>query len=66
MSAVTSMRVYYWMTSEDQHREMGAYVFIGIVIVMIFLGIVWAYISVIKDITPVPHNGCRPRKGRRV
>lgn len=23
-------------------------------------------ISVIKDITPVPHNGCRPRKRRRV
>ncbi len=23
-------------------------------------------ITVIKDITPVPHNGCRPRKRRRV
>ena len=23
-------------------------------------------ISAIKDITPVPHNGCRPRKSRRV
>lgn len=23
-------------------------------------------IGVIKDITPVPHNGCRPRKRRRV
>jgi small subunit ribosomal protein S11 len=23
-------------------------------------------ISVIRDITPVPHNGCRPRKKRRV
>lgn len=23
-------------------------------------------ISLIKDITPVPHNGCRPRKRRRV
>lgn len=23
-------------------------------------------ISIIKDITPVPHNGCRPRKRRRV
>jgi len=23
-------------------------------------------ISVIKDVTPVPHNGCRPRKKRRV
>ena len=23
-------------------------------------------ITLIKDITPVPHNGCRPRKGRRV
>jgi small subunit ribosomal protein S11 len=23
-------------------------------------------ISVIKDITPVPHNGCRQRKRRRV
>lgn len=23
-------------------------------------------ISVIKDITPIPHNGCRPRKKRRV
>lgn len=23
-------------------------------------------VSVIKDITPIPHNGCRPRKSRRV
>ena len=23
-------------------------------------------IGIIKDITPVPHNGCRPRKRRRV
>ncbi|MFH1460830.1 MAG: 30S ribosomal protein S11 [Patescibacteria group bacterium] len=23
-------------------------------------------ISLIKDVTPVPHNGCRPRKPRRV
>lgn len=23
-------------------------------------------ISKIKDITPIPHNGCRPRKRRRV
>jgi small subunit ribosomal protein S11 len=23
-------------------------------------------INLIKDITPIPHNGCRPRKPRRV
>jgi len=23
-------------------------------------------ITMIKDVTPVPHNGCRPPKGRRV
>ena len=23
-------------------------------------------ISLIKDATPIPHNGCRPRKRRRV
>jgi len=23
-------------------------------------------ISVIRDVTPIPHNGCRPRKKRRV
>jgi small subunit ribosomal protein S11 len=23
-------------------------------------------ITTIKDVTPVPHNGCRPRKKRRV
>ncbi len=23
-------------------------------------------ITVIKDVTPIPHNGCRPRKRRRV
>jgi small subunit ribosomal protein S11 len=23
-------------------------------------------ISIIKDVTPVPHNGCRPPKRRRV
>lgn len=24
------------------------------------------YVGSIKDITPIPHNGCRPRKPRRV
>jgi small subunit ribosomal protein S11 len=24
------------------------------------------YVGSIKDVTPVPHNGCRPRKPRRV
>ena len=24
------------------------------------------YITTIKDVTPIPHNGCRPPKGRRV
>lgn len=24
------------------------------------------YVNSIKDVTPVPHNGCRPRKPRRV
>ena len=23
-------------------------------------------VTVIKDITPIPHNGCRPKKKRRV
>ena len=23
-------------------------------------------VSMIKDVTPIPHNGCRPRKRRRV
>jgi small subunit ribosomal protein S11 len=23
-------------------------------------------ITTIKDVTPIPHNGCRPRKKRRV
>jgi small subunit ribosomal protein S11 len=23
-------------------------------------------VTIIKDITPIPHNGCRPRKRRRV
>lgn len=23
-------------------------------------------INLIKDLTPIPHNGCRPRRGRRV
>ena len=23
-------------------------------------------VTLIKDVTPIPHNGCRPRKGRRV
>ncbi|MDE8343899.1 MAG: 30S ribosomal protein S11, partial [Acidocella sp.] len=23
-------------------------------------------ISAIRDLTPIPHNGCRPRKRRRV
>ena len=23
-------------------------------------------ITLIKDVTPIPHNGCRPRKRRRV
>lgn len=24
------------------------------------------HVTLIKDVTPVPHNGCRPRKNRRV
>jgi small subunit ribosomal protein S11 len=24
------------------------------------------YVTTIKDVTPIPHNGCRPRKRRRV
>lgn len=24
------------------------------------------YVNSIKDVTPIPHNGCRPRKPRRV
>lgn len=24
------------------------------------------YVNSVKDVTPVPHNGCRPRKARRV
>jgi small subunit ribosomal protein S11 len=24
------------------------------------------YVNSIKDVTPMPHNGCRPRKARRV
>ncbi len=24
------------------------------------------YVNVIKDVTPIPHNGCRPKKRRRV
>ena len=24
------------------------------------------YVTAIKDVTPIPHNGCRPRKRRRV
>ncbi len=30
------------------------------------LGIIGLTVRAIKDITPVPHNGCRPRKRRRV
>ena len=26
----------------------------------------WLEISAIKDVTPIPHNGCRPPKRRRV
>ncbi len=30
------------------------------------LGMIGLNVRSIKDITPVPHNGCRPRKRRRV
>ena len=30
------------------------------------LGIIGLNVRSIKDITPIPHNGCRPRKRRRV
>jgi small subunit ribosomal protein S11 len=30
------------------------------------LQVVGLEISVIKDVTPIPHNGCRPAKRRRV
>jgi len=30
------------------------------------LQVVGLKINMIKDVTPIPHNGCRPRKRRRV
>jgi small subunit ribosomal protein S11 len=30
------------------------------------LQVVGLKINMIKDVTPIPHNGCRPRKKRRV
>lgn len=30
------------------------------------LGVLGLTVKSIKDITPIPHNGCRPRKSRRV
>jgi small subunit ribosomal protein S11 len=30
------------------------------------LQVVGLQINMIKDVTPIPHNGCRPRKRRRV
>jgi len=30
------------------------------------LGVVGLKVKSIKDVTPIPHNGCRPRKTRRV
>lgn len=30
------------------------------------LGILGLRVKTISDITPIPHNGCRPRKSRRV
>ena len=26
----------------------------------------WIEVTLIKDVTPIPHNGCRPPKRRRV
>lgn len=30
------------------------------------LGVIGLKVKSIKDVTPIPHNGCRPRKTRRV
>ncbi|MFA6844137.1 MAG: 30S ribosomal protein S11 [Sphaerochaetaceae bacterium] len=30
------------------------------------LGVLGLKVRTIRDITPIPHNGCRPRKSRRV
>ena len=30
------------------------------------LGALGLNVKMIKDVTPIPHNGCRPRKSRRV
>ncbi|MCK4542332.1 MAG: 30S ribosomal protein S11 [Spirochaetales bacterium] len=30
------------------------------------LGSLGLWVKSIKDVTPIPHNGCRPRKSRRV
>jgi small subunit ribosomal protein S11 len=30
------------------------------------LGVLGLKVRSIRDITPIPHNGCRPRKSRRV
>ncbi|HAF85148.1 MAG TPA: 30S ribosomal protein S11, partial [Sphaerochaeta sp.] len=30
------------------------------------LGVLGLKVRSIRDVTPIPHNGCRPRKSRRV
>ena len=30
------------------------------------LGVCGVYVTLIKDVSPIPHNGCRPPKRRRV
>ncbi|HRT39617.1 MAG TPA: 30S ribosomal protein S11, partial [Rectinema sp.] len=30
------------------------------------LGVMGLKVKSINDVTPIPHNGCRPRKARRI
>ena len=50
MCLITSMRLYFWLTDESEYESWGSYIYPAVIELLIFIGIVWAYVLVIKGI----------------
>ena len=49
MMVITSMRVYLYYCGEESVRSWNSYVYGGVIEVLLFLIVIWAYAVVIKD-----------------
>ena len=50
MCLITSIRLYFWLIDESEYEIWGSYIYPIIVELLILIGIIWAYVMVIKGI----------------